>query len=203
VADDIKQIIYAALDTTDQSAMSQQMLSLLVLGNFSYSSNTPNMGVTGFKLLSKQLSDWLSKISKDFDIGINYQPGTKLTRDELEVALRTQLFNARLSIDRNYGVRATNDVENASNVVCDINIEYKIVEDGRFRIRAFNRTNDISLLEDNAPYTQGVGVFYRKEFEKFGDLFKPDKKRKKRRKKRKKENRSKEKEALLPENRNE
>jgi hypothetical protein len=46
-------------------------------------------------------------------------------------------------------------------------------------VKAFNRTNDISFLEDNAPYTQGVGVFYRKEFEKFGDLFKRGKDRKK------------------------
>lgn len=179
VAEDVKQIIYAALDTSDQSAMSQQMISLLVLGNFSYSSGTPNIGVTGFKLLSNQLSDWLSKISKDIDIGVSYQPGTKLTDDELEVALRTQLFNDRLLIDGNFGVRGTNKVEDASNVLGDINVEYKITKDGRFRVKAFNRTNDISFLEDNAPYTQGVGVFYRKEFEKFGDLFKSGKREKK------------------------
>ena len=179
VAEDVKQIIYASLDTSDQSAMSQQMISLLVLGNFSYSSGTPNIGVTGFKLLSNQLSDWLSKISKDIDIGVSYQPGTSLTEDELEVALRTQLFNDRLLIDGNFGVRGTNKVEEASNVLGDINMEYKITKDGRFRIKAFNRTNDISFLEDNAPYTQGVGVFYRKEFEKFGDLFKSGKREKK------------------------
>jgi hypothetical protein len=181
VAEDIKRIIYASLDTTDQSAMSEQMVSLLVLGSFSYSSGGPSIGNTGFKLLSKQLSDWLSKISKDVDIGINYQPGTTLTEDELEVALRTQLFNDRLSIDGNFGVRGTTrSDENASDILGDINIEYKITEDGQFRVKAFNRTNDISFLEDNAPYTQGVGFFYRKEFEKFGDLFKPSKKEKKR-----------------------
>jgi hypothetical protein len=171
VAEDTKEIIFAALDTTDQSAMSQQIISLLVLGSFSYTSAGPNLGATGFKLLSNQLSGWLSKISKDFDIGINYQPGTELTEDELEVALRTQLFNDRLSIDGNFGVRGTTQEQNASNVVGDINVEYKITDDGRFRIKAFNRTNDISFLEDNAPYTQGVGIFYRKEFETFGDLF--------------------------------
>jgi hypothetical protein len=176
VAEDVKQIIYASLDTTDQSAMSQQMVTLLVLGSFSYASSTPNISATGFKLLSNQLSDWLSKISKDFDIGINYQPGTSLTEDELEVALRTQLFNDRLSIDGNFGVRGTTKKsEKASDVLGDINIEYKITEDGHFRVRAFNRTNDISFLEDNAPYTQGVGIFYRKEFEKFGDLFRREK----------------------------
>lgn len=171
VADDTKEIIFAALDTTDQSAMSQQIISLLILGSFSYTTAGPNIGTTGFKLLSNQLSGWLSKISKDFDIGINYQPGTELTEEELEVALRTQLFNDRLSIDGNFGVRGTTREQNTSNVVGDINVEYKITDDGRFRIKAFNRTNDISFLEDNAPYTQGVGIFYRKEFETFSDLF--------------------------------
>ncbi len=188
VDDDTKQIIYASLDTTDQSAMSQQIVSLLVLGSFSYTTGGPNIGATGFKLLSNQLSDWLNKISKDFDIGINYQPGTKLTEDELEVALRTQLFNDRLSIDGNFGVRGTSEAQNTSNVVGDINVEYMITDDGRFRIRAFNRTNDISFLEDNAPYSQGVGVFYRKEFETFGDLFSNDKKEKKKNEKGKSRN---------------
>ncbi|MDD2637055.1 MAG: translocation/assembly module TamB domain-containing protein, partial [Bacteroidales bacterium] len=171
VADDTKEIIFAALDTSDQSAMSQQIISLLVLGSFSYTTVGPNIGATGFKLLSNQLSDWLSKISKDFDIGINYQPGSELSQEELEVALRTQLFNDRLSIDGNFGVRGTTREQNTSNVVGDINVEYKITNDGRFRIKAFNRTNDISFLEDNAPYTQGVGIFYRKEFDNLYDLF--------------------------------
>ncbi len=171
VPDDTKEVIFAALDTTDQSAMSQQIISLLLIGNFSYTANTPNFGATSFKLLSNQLSGWLSKISKDFDIGISYQPGTQLTEDELEVALRTQLFNDRLSIDGNFGVRGTTSSQNASSVVGDINLELKITQDGRFRVKAFNRTNNLNLLENNAPYTQGVGLFLRKEFETFGDIF--------------------------------
>ena len=178
---DTREIIFAALDTTDQSVMSQQILSLILIGSFSYTSAGPNIGATGFKLLSNQIGNWLSKISKDFDIGINYQPGTELTEDELKVALRTQLFNDRLLIDGNFGVRGTDESQNTSNVVGDINLEYQITEDGRFRIKAFNRSNDISFLEDNEPYTQGVGVFYRKEFESFRDLFKRKKERKKKR----------------------
>ncbi len=195
VAEDVKQIIYASLDTTDQSVMSQQMLSLLVLGSFSYASNSANIESTGFKLLSKQLSGWLSKISKDFDIGINYQPGSNITQEELEVALQTQLFDDRLSIDGNFGVRGTTTTQNTSSVVGDILVEYKITNDGRFRVRAFNRTNDISFLEDNAPYTQGVGIFYRKEFEKFGKLLKSEKKQKRKEQRKK----SKEEKAILQE----
>jgi hypothetical protein len=175
VTEDTKQIIFAALDTTDQSAMSQQIISLLVIGSFSYTTGGPSLGVTGFKLLSNQLSEWLSRISNDLDVGINYQPGTELSEEELEVVLRTQLFNDRLSIDGNFGVRGNAKEQNTSNVVGDINVEYKITEDGRFRVKAFNRTNEISFLEDNAPYTQGIGVFFRKEFERFRDLFRRDK----------------------------
>jgi len=182
VDDDTKQIIFAALDTTDQSVMSQQIVSLIFIGSFSYASAGPGIGASGFKLLSNQVSNWLSKISKDFDIGVNYQPGTELTEDELEVALRTQLFDDRLSIDGNFGVRGTSQEQNTSNVVGDINVEYQITKDGRFRIKAFNRTNEISFLEDNAPYTQGVGIFYRKEFENLKDLFTRDREKKKNRK---------------------
>ncbi|MCF8365912.1 MAG: translocation/assembly module TamB, partial [Bacteroidales bacterium] len=167
-----KQIIFAALDTTDQSVMSQQIISLIFIGSFSYASAGPNIGASGFKLLSNQVSNWLSKISKDFDIGIKYQPGTELTEDELQVALNTQLFNDRLTIDGNFGVRGASQEQNTSNVVGDINLEYQMTKDGRFRVKAFNRANDISFLEDNEPYTQGVGIFYRKEFETFKDLFK-------------------------------
>lgn len=183
VDDDTRQIIFAALDTTDQSLMSQQIVSLIFIGSFSYASAGPGIGASGFKLLSNQVSNWLSKISKDFDIGVNYQPGTELTQDELEVALRTQLFNDRLSIDGNFGVRGTSQEQNTSNVVGDINVEYQITKDGRFRIKAFNRSNEISFLEDNAPYTQGVGIFYRKEFEKLKDLFTRDREKKKNEKK--------------------
>lgn len=171
VPESTKEIIFASLDTTDQSVMSQQILSLLLLNSFSYTSSGPNIGATSFKLLSNQLSNMLSKISKDFDIGIKYQPGSQLTEEELEVALRTQLFNDRLLIDGNFGVRGTSTSQNTSSVVGDINLEYKITQDGRFRVKAFNRTNNLSILENNAPYTQGVGVFYRREFERFGDLF--------------------------------
>jgi len=45
----------------------------------------------------------LSKISNDFDIGVNYRPGDAITKDELEVALSTQLFNDKLSVEGNIG----------------------------------------------------------------------------------------------------
>ena len=165
------QAIYAVLDTTNQALMNQQMISLLVLNSFSYNSgDVGSLGVSSLGFISGALSNWLSQISKDFDIGINYTPGDKISEEELQVALSTQLFNDRVSIDGSFGVVGDEKSQRTSNIVGDVNVEVKITQDGRLRIRAFNRTNDIDILEDNTPYTQGVGVFYRKEFNSFREL---------------------------------
>jgi len=166
--------IYAVLDTNDQGAMNQQMISLLILGSFNYTSGAGNLSASSFNLISNQLSNWLSQISRDVDVGFNYIPGDQINEDEIEVALSTQLFNDRLMIDGNVGVGGQNSQtssQNASNIVGDVNIEYKLRRDGRVRLRAFNRSNNIYTFEDIAPYTQGIGIFYRKEFNSFGELF--------------------------------
>jgi hypothetical protein len=50
-------------------------------------------------------------------------------------------------------------------------VEYKLSEDGRYRVKVFNQTNDntqVTIL--GGPYTQGVGLFYREEFNTFREL---------------------------------
>jgi len=185
-SEEVKQTVYSQIDTTNQAEMSQQMLSLLVLNSFSFSSATGNenfasgVGGSSLQLVANQLSNWLSQISKDVDVGIKYRPGGAITNEEVEVALSTQLFDERVSIDGNFGYQNLNNVPstNTSNIVGDINVEVKMTKDGRFRMKAFNRTNAIDM-DNIAPYTQGVGVFYRKEFNTFKDLFKRKKKKKK------------------------
>ncbi len=183
VDEQTRQVVYSVLDTTDESQMNQQMISLLVLGSFSYRTIDFNASSASAKLISNQLSNWLSQISQDFDIGVNYRPGDQISQEEIEVALSTQLFNDRVIIDGNFGVVGDKTSSNASNIVGDVNVEVKITEDGRLRVRAFNRSNynsvyDVNTFDDIAPYTQGIGIFYRKEFDNFGELFNRKQKKK-------------------------
>lgn len=171
----VKELVYSSIDTTSNAEMNKQMLYLLVLNSFSVSGLDNNLssgfGAQSFELLSNQISNWLSQISKDVDVGINYRPGDSYTSEELEVALSTQLFDDRVSIDGNFGMSGMQEQTSANTIVGDVNVEVKITRDGRFRIRAFNRTNNTDLLAVDAPYTQGVGVFYRKEFDTLEELF--------------------------------
>lgn len=192
--EEVKQYVFTKIDTTNPSEMSQQMLSLLVLNTFSFSTNTGNndlantVGGTSLQIVANQVSNWLSQISNDVDIGINYRPGGELTNEEVEVALSTQLFDERVTIDGNFGYQSVqnNPTANTSSIVGDINVEVKITKDGRLRLKAFNRTNTVDLLDNTSPYTQGVGIFYRKEFNNMKELFQNQRKQQKKREEAKK-----------------
>lgn len=175
-SEEINRIVFSRIDTTNEALVSRQMISLLVLNSFISDEANVNLasGVSSssFDLLSRQLSNWLSQISRDFDIGVNYRPGGELTNEELELALSTQLFNDRVLIDGNLGLAGDKNTQAASNLVGDVLVEVKLTDDGRFRVKAFNKSNYVDLIDNNAPYTQGVGIFYRKEFDSLEELFK-------------------------------
>ena len=168
--------------TTEQE-MNRQVFSLLVLNRFMPATtdqyNTAlgyGVGSTSSELLSNQLSNWLSQISSDFEIGVNYRPGDELSSQEVELALSTQLFDDRVLIDGNFGYAGNETAtgqatQSASQIIGDVNIEVKITPEGKFRVKAFNRSNTFDIINTSSPYTQGIGLFYRKEFDDFGDLF--------------------------------
>lgn len=178
-SEELKRNIFSIVDTTNSLEMNQQMISLLVLNTFSSSSGITNpgasIGISSYDIISAQLSSLLSKISKDFDIGVNYRPGDQISPQELELALSTQLFDNRVSIDGVVGMNTYNSTASqTTQVIGDVLVEVKITEDGRLRFKAFNRTNSGSdvLYSTLSPYTQGVGIVFRKEFTGFKDLFK-------------------------------
>lgn len=166
------------LSNLSQDEINKQMLYLLILNRF-YSTtqndmapqmgNTTNaFGVTSAELLSNQLSNWLSQISKDFDIGFNYRPGSDVSGQELEVALSTTFLNDRVLINGNVGIGENKS--NTSNLIGDIEVQLKVNKSGNFRVKGFTRANDDTQAEFG-PYTNGVGVFYTQDFNTFKELF--------------------------------
>ena len=178
----VKSVLYVSSHEENIQELNRQVFSLLVLNRF-----LPPPGVDGVagnaglektatsELLSNQLSNWLSKISNEFDIGVNYRPGDEISPQEFELALSTQLLNDRLIIDSNFGIadrqNGSTVNQNTNNLIGDVVLEYKISKDGKLRVKAFNKSNQFSLLEINSPYTQGVGISYKEEFDNIGEFF--------------------------------
>ena len=178
----VKSLVYGSIDTVNTTEITQQIISILVLGEFkSYKGNTLgniDVGSTSLSLIMGQFNSLLSKVSKDVDIGVNYRRSSYVPGQELDLAVSTQLFNERLLIDGLFGVNSLNPnstVQKASTIVGDIKLEYILTNNRRWRIRAFNRTNTVELLYNNAPYTQGIGLSYQRDFSNWGDFFKSDK----------------------------
>lgn len=179
VDESVKAQVLSAL-STDQE-MNRQVFALIVLNRFlpppSYvSAGSPTSGgiagTTGFELMSNQISNWLSQLSNGFDLGVNYRPGDKITQDELEVAVSTQLFNERLLLSTNVGVQyGAQGQQNNNTLVGDFQLEYLITDDGKLRFKAFSISNDRNLNRaDQALTTQGAGIGYRREANNFWRL---------------------------------
>lgn len=160
--------------------MNRQILSLVVLGKFytpeylrgTYEAQNPNLiGTTASELFSNQLSNWLSQISSNVDIGLNYRPGTQITDDEIELALSTQMFNDRVTINGNIGNNSNPNSANNSQLVGDFEVNVKLTPSGKIRFKAYNRSNN-NLIYETAPYTQGVGFTFTENFNTFDDLLK-------------------------------
>lgn len=177
--------VESILNNLDVGEKNKQAFTLLLLNSFLPIDGTTTAGATSnafgkssSELLSNQLSNWLSQISDDFDIGVNYRPGDDISSDEVEVALSTQLFNDRISVEGNFGVQGDNgstasqNNETGDNLIGDFQVEYKISKDGKLRGKAFNETNTFDVANENqSRYTQGVGIIYREEFNTFGGLW--------------------------------
>jgi hypothetical protein len=177
----LRNVLYVGSQSANENLMNKQAFSLLILNRFT----PPEQGLSGSgfgatsssELLSNQLSNWLSQISSDVDVGFTYRPGDELSSDQVEVALSTQLFNDRIVIDGNFEYGGNQNVnqstqQNTNTLVGDVSVEYKIREDGKLRVRAFNKSNNNSFLDNNNPYTQGVGLSYRQDFETGKGLWK-------------------------------
>ena len=174
--EDITQTVYSLVDTTNQAIMTSQVLSLLVLGKFAYAGNSAtyqNINFNNFLFTNMQVD-----LTDNMNLGIKYHSGGEDSYDEYQVALRTELFQHRLTIETNLGVMSSNSSSesNASNIVGEFDLYYKLTKDGKLQGHFYNHSNYNSnynsfTFDKRAPYTQGLGLSFSKSFNTFRDLF--------------------------------
>jgi len=167
-----------------QEELTRQVTSLLLIGNFisngpaslsASTTATSAIAATSFEMISNQMSNYLSQAAKNVDIGLNIRPGSNtITPQEAQLALSTQLLHNRVTLNGNFDVRGNGYTgynglsgSNSTNQMTgDFDASIKLTEKLQFKV--FNRYNEIATV---SPYTQGVGIFYKQDFNKFSDLF--------------------------------
>ena len=164
---------------SNNEELNKQVFSLLILNQF-ITPNHLNLGDNGkvydistSEMLSNQLGNMISSFTDEFDIGFDYSLGDPITNDKLTVAMSTQQFNDRLSIETNLGMSQSNNLtQNPNSFIGDVNVEYKLNSAGNIRIHAYNESNEYNLSNQNqSNYTQGVGISYKQSFNSLRELF--------------------------------
>ncbi len=169
---------------SDEAELNRQFFSFLLIRAFVtpaiYNTNTGGVSAgsaaasTGSEMLSNRLSGFLNSYvgnltgMKDLNVGLNYRTGNQYTGGQaVDLALSKQFLNNKISVDGNFGVNNNQTGGNSSSLIGDVNVDYKLSDDGRFRVKGFNRTNNTTQVSTaGGPFTQGVGLFYRLEFER-------------------------------------
>lgn len=170
--------VASVLNSLSEEEKSKQFISLLVINKFI----TPELYRGGIKTtdynpigtntseyFTNQINNWLSSISKNVNVKINYRPGTELSNEEMAVALNTQILNDRISIYTNFGMSTSNQADQ-SYLIGDFELNAIISKNKKFRMKVFNRTNN-RIFKENSPYTQGIGLTYSDEFDSLKELY--------------------------------
>lgn len=170
--------------------LNKQVFSLLVLERFLAANPFES---SGGSLVAEQLrgsasqvlTQQLNKLTGSYlsnlgvELGVNSQAdfssGSEKTRTDLNVAVRRQLFNDRVSVRLGTDVplaggnQASSGQQSVSNFAGDISIEYDILANGRLRLRAYrnNAYGDI----DGQYVRNGASLIYQRDYRNLAELF--------------------------------
>lgn len=174
----------------DENELNKQVFALLALERFI--TNNPFQSLAGgggginsmarssvSKLLTEQLNNLAADLIQgvDVDFGVNssedYSSGSLQQKTDLEVGLSKKLLNDRLTVTVGSsfaleGPQAGNS--NAANIAGNVNLDYALSKDGKYRLRAYRRNQTESVVEGQIIET-GVGFTLVVDYNRFREIF--------------------------------
>lgn len=174
----------------DESELNKQVFSLLALNRFMASNPFQSLAGGGggvstlarssvSKLLTEQLNNLASDLINGVDInfGVNssedYSSGSLQQKTDLEVGLSKKLLNDRLTVTvgSSFGLEGPQPQgQSSSNIAGNVNVEYALSADGRYRLRAYRRNQTEGVIEGQIIET-GLGFALVVDYNKFREIF--------------------------------
>jgi len=167
----LKSEIQTKLD--DKDVRQKQALVLLSTGSFlsvdglNQTSITNNLYEKVGDIFGSILNDNEDKIQVGVDlVSADRNPGRE-TDGRVGLTVSTKISD-RISINGKFGVPVGGVSE--STIVGDVEVQYRVNEDGTLNLRMFNKENDINYIGQGIGYTQGIGLTYQVDFTTFKQL---------------------------------
>lgn len=157
----------------DKDIRQTQALTLLATGGF-LSNEGVNQNAVAKNLYETAggiFDDIFQNADDKFKVGIDIvsrdnTPGRE-SDGSIGFTVSTQI-NERIAVNGKVGVPVGGI--NQSAIVGDVEIQYRVNEDGSLNLRVFNRQSDINYIGEGIGYTQGVGLTYEIDFDTFSEL---------------------------------
>lgn len=175
--------LFMNIDRNDEKAMLEQTVSLLFLHQFysaegNYENTVMETGISSaFEAAFGQISGMLTDVIRVVDVNMNYSRGTETTSDQFDVNLSRDYGRWVVNVNSSFGTgeNVSTATQKTNAIIGDAYVEYKMTD--AFRVRVFNRSNANDFTKYNiSPFTQGVGLFYRKQFDSIHEIFRRKKK---------------------------
>jgi len=191
-ATDIGSLAYTRLQNVnrDESELNKQVFALLALNRFI--ANNPFESLSGggggvstlarssvSKLLTEQLNNLTSDLIQgvDLNFGVNssedYSTGSLQQKTDLEVGLSKKLLNDRLtvSVGSSFALEGPQAPgEKSTDIAGNVNVEYALSADGRYRLRAYRRNQNDVIVQGQIIET-GLGFTLVVDYNKFREIF--------------------------------
>jgi len=171
VGSSLKSEIQYKLD--DRDKRQTQALYLLSTGGFLSQDgvNQNQLSNNLFERASSLFNDIFSGDNDKISIAPEYvvadrTPGQQ-TDGRFGVSL-TSRINDRITVNGKVGVPVGGITETA--IVGDVEVQYRVNEDGTLNLRVFNKENDITYIGQGIGYTQGIGMSYEVDFDTLKEL---------------------------------
>ncbi|WP_317046002.1 translocation/assembly module TamB domain-containing protein [Flavobacterium laiguense] len=170
----VTSVLKSELETelADKDVRQTQALYLLSTGSFLSKDGTNQIGASSlYETASGMLGNIVQSNDETFEMNFNLvtqdkRPG-KETDGRFEAIVSSKV-NERITINGRIGVPFGG--VNESAVVGDVDIKYRVNDDGSFNLHVFNRENDINYVGQEIGYTQGGGLIYEVDFDTFREL---------------------------------
>ena len=186
--EDEKQMVRSMLSSEEERDM--QAIYLLGVGRFySYGTLIDTKQTKGSmamnSVLSSALSSRFNQIMSQALGGTGWTFGTNLRTGEegwqeldAEALVSGKMLSGRLQFNGNFGYRENKYKMNSNNFIGDFDIQYRLSPRSPFSLKAYNQTNDRYFTQSSLT-TQGIGIKFQRDFDRFKELFLRAKKKKK------------------------
>lgn len=153
--------------------MNEQVVSLLLFGQFvpltgmqtanNQTNLTSGINNTVSDLISAQANNLIGRIVPGLDFNVDIQTGAPGQQAMYVFSASKKFFDDRLEVQGSYDPQFFNN---------NFLTQYSLTRTGNIRVRVFSRnTTTVDGIYNRNTITQGFGLYYRKEFDNFSQIF--------------------------------